>query len=77
MSVPSETLVRSYNSSFITHTNVHLKKLVDNTCCLLETDLIIIVKLWSFSILFKGKLSSELNLNFIKFFQYSPGLLFI
>ena len=39
----------------------------------LKTDLTTIVILWSFNILFKGKLSSELNLNFMKFFPYSPA----
>ena len=42
-----------------------------------KTDLTIIVKLWSFSVLFQGKLSSELILIFMKSFPYSPGLPFI
>ena len=35
------------------------------------------VKIWSFSVLFKSKLSSELNLIFMKSFPYSPGLSFV
>ena len=36
MSIPSETSILSYCNIFITHTNIHLKKIMDNTCCLLE-----------------------------------------
>ena len=36
MSIPSETSILSYCIIFITHTNIHLKKLLDKTCCLLE-----------------------------------------
>ena len=36
MSIPSETSIFSYCSIFITHTNIHVNKLVDNTCCLLK-----------------------------------------
>ena len=73
MSVPSETSILSYCSIFLTHTNIHLKKRVDNLSSSSKTDLKIIVNVWSFSVLFKNKLSSELNLTFITFL-YSPAL---
>ena len=36
MPIPSETSILSYCRISITHTNIDLKKCVDNTCCLLE-----------------------------------------
>ena len=38
-----------------------------------KTDLTITVNIWSFSILFKDKLSSELNFISMKSFLYSPA----
>ena len=35
-SIPSEALILSDYNIFITHTKIHLKRFVDNTCCLLE-----------------------------------------
>ena len=74
MSIPSEVSILSYCNIFITHRNIPLKKLADNIYHPWKTDLVIIVVLWIFSVLFKGKLSSALNLIFMKSFSYSPGL---
>ena len=76
MSIFSEISILSYCNNFLTHTNIHLKKLMDDIYHLLEkTNRNIIVILWSFSVSLKGKLSSESNLIFMKSFLNSPGLL--
>ena len=59
-----------------THKNIHVKRLVDNTCCFLKkTDLTIITHRGIFNILPKGKSSSDSNLIFIKLVSYSIGSL--
>ena len=74
MPVPSETSILSHCSIFITHTNININKLVDNTCCLLEKHLVTNIKLGIVDILPKGKSSSDSNQIFMKSFLYSVGL---
>ena len=50
---------------FITHTNIGLKTFV-------LLNLATTVNIWSFNVLFKGKLSSDSNLIFMKSLSYSP-----
>ena len=72
MSIPSEKPILSYSSIFITHTNIHLKKLVDNTYYLLQKQILQLLLLFG-ALVFYSNLSSELNLVFMKAFPYSPA----
>ena len=83
MSVLSETSILSYCRISIIppqiYTHIHVNRLVDNICYLLEkTDLVTIIMLRILDILPKGKSSSDSNLIFMKSFLYSiVSLLFI
>ena len=66
MSIPSEILILSYCNIFIIRTDIRLKKFVD-------TIYHFYVNIFSFSVLFKDKWSSESNLIFIKSIPYSPA----
>ena len=65
ISIPSEISILSYSN--INNSQKHY--LLPS----LKTDLTAIVKEWSFSILLKGKLSSELSLIFMYSFSCSPA----
>ena len=66
ISISSEISILSYSSIY---TNIHLRKLVDSIYPLFQKQIFqkqkIIINRRSFSILFNGKSSSELNLIFM------------
>ena len=65
ISVPSEIFIQSYSNIFVLDTNIHVRILADNICHLFVTPLMVTVIVRRYIILFRGILSSALNLIFM------------
>ena len=77
MSILSEISILWYCSIFITQASLHLKNMWIILSIFLKSRSNNYCEIIELSYFFKGKLSSELNLAFMKSFPYSPRLLSI